>query len=217
MRGRLGQPGHSRAVKVLAVLVVVGGLLAVVLPVGRVYRQRRAVERVKKLGGGMAYDYQYHGGSLDMSAKPPGPELLRKWLGDNVLATVECIQFVGSPSTDTPALTDTDLDVLLSFPQLTGLSIHSASVGDRALEYVGQLRNLESLWLFSDGFSDAGLERLAGLLAPSRGLGAREQNYRQGIRALGSQRGPPPVEFGKYASHCPRGLPGSRSPPHLNR
>ena len=161
--GDSGPPGHSRAVKVLVILLVVGVLLAVALPFARVYRQRRAVERVKKLGGSVVYDYQYRGGKLNLVATPPGPELLRRWVGDDAFATVECVNLGGSLTPGTTALTDADSDVLLSFPQLTVLQIASETVGDGALEVAGQLGNLETLSLISGNFSDSGLERLAGL------------------------------------------------------
>jgi hypothetical protein len=158
--GDSGPPGHSHAVKVLAILVVVGALLTVALPVARVYRQRQAVARVEELGGLVAYDYQYRDGSLDMTAKPAGPKFLRKWLGDDAVAAVAYIFFGGLKAS---ALTDADLEVLPRFPQLTALSTVAGDVGDRGLKYVGQLPNLESLTLAGGNFSDAGLENLKGL------------------------------------------------------
>ena len=125
------QPGHSRAVKVLVILLVVGVLLAVALPAARVYRQRQAVVRVEKLGGSVVYDYQYRGGSLDMTAKPPGPELLRKWLGDDTFATVVYVIHPSLLTAKAPSLTDADLEVLPCFPQLTALYRAARDVGDR--------------------------------------------------------------------------------------
>ena len=160
--GDFERGGHRRAVMVLAVLTIVGGLLAVALPAARVYRQRQAVARVEKLGGIVVYDYQYHAGKIDQSATPPGAQFLRKWLGDDIFATVAYVS-LGSPSEPGRAVTDADLKVLRSFPQLTVLQIADPRVGDQGLAYVGQLGYLETLGLAWGSFSDSGLENLKGL------------------------------------------------------
>jgi hypothetical protein len=156
--GDLKRGGHRWAVEATVILAVVGGLLAVAL--GRVYRQRQAVARVTALGGSVVYDYQYRREHLDLSAAPPGPEFLRKWLGDDAFANVEYVHFAGSSVPACPTLTDADLDVLSSFPRLTTLQVAAPTVGDHGLEYIGRLRSLETLSLAWGNFSDSGLEHL---------------------------------------------------------
>ena len=55
----------------------------------RAREQKQAVEAIEKLGGSVAYDYQYDAsGSWITGAKPPGPTWLREILGDDLFANV---------------------------------------------------------------------------------------------------------------------------------
>ena len=73
---------------------------------------------MEKLGGDVAYDYQIHGKLLDRLATPPGPELLRKWLGTDIFANVEYLVFDSSSVPASPPLTDASLQVLVGLPRL---------------------------------------------------------------------------------------------------
>ena len=101
--------------------IVLGLLLCIALALGifvkRVLDQNQAVDRIKHLGGMVGYDYQYHGGTMfDRSTSPPGPEVLRRLLGDDAFAHVEVVIFANDATA-----TDADLEVLEELPGLRAL------------------------------------------------------------------------------------------------
>jgi hypothetical protein len=110
---------ERHAVKLILLLLLVGVVLAVGVPLERWYRQRQAIELVRKeLKGDVQYDYQLRGGDYNPKAVPPGPAWVRSLLGDDVFANVEGVNL--SDRLIGPA---TDLDVLLQFPRLRRLSV----------------------------------------------------------------------------------------------
>ena len=54
-------------------------------------KERDAVEAIVKLGGSVTYDYEKVRG-----AKPPGPDWLRKFLGENFFSEVEGVTISGN-------------------------------------------------------------------------------------------------------------------------
>jgi len=61
-------------------------------------------------------------------------------------------------------VTDADLALLTSLPELTSLDLRLTKVTDAALEHVATLHELRFLNLFRTGITDAGLEKLSGLV-----------------------------------------------------
>ncbi len=73
----------------LAVLIVAIGMAAWIVPIkNRAQRQKEAVDAILKGGGFVVYDYQEYGERIHEDAKPPGPDWLRKLLGDDVFTNV---------------------------------------------------------------------------------------------------------------------------------
>ena len=65
----------------------------------RLNQQRETVARIRGLGDFVQYDYQWRKGVPDFHASPPGPKLLRKWLGDDAFAQVARVGFLGASNT----------------------------------------------------------------------------------------------------------------------
>jgi hypothetical protein len=78
-------------------------------------RQQRAVEAIRELDGEVLFDYQVDsvGDPIALQA-PPGPEWLRRWVGQNFFASVVSVSYE-------PDATDNDLRHLVEFPQLHSL------------------------------------------------------------------------------------------------
>ncbi len=119
-------------------------------------RQRRAVERIKKLHGVVFYDFQ-----LDADLKPrtddpepPGPEWLRELIGLDYFATVISARI--------NVATDDFLESAADFPHLRDLRIGCDSkISDGAWEHLKQLTTLESLYL--RGMRDSAMSNLTPL------------------------------------------------------
>jgi hypothetical protein len=114
-------------------------------------KQREAIEALRHFPGGIQYDYQ-----RAKEKVPPGPEWLRRWAGDDVLAHVEFVCLGGNEK-----FTDETMVHVEALPRLKVLRIGGAAVSDAGLEHLGKLTQLEQLNLSRTGITDAGLEQLA--------------------------------------------------------
>ena len=132
-----------------AVLVV-----AVLMAVWRVHAQKQlyVLALVQRLGGDVTYSYQRKGLS-----SPPGPEWLRKLMGDEYFLTVDGVA-IGSQY-----LTDDDLTVFQDLTRLRVLRLSNGQLTDRGLEKLTNLSNLTDLDLNFTLISDAGMPHLSRL------------------------------------------------------
>ena len=142
-----------RSLLVLAVAVAIPfSWLAVEMKWAR--EQKKVVESMLKLGGGIEYDYEY---DLPSGAKPPGPEWLRNVVGDDLFRNVAML---GLPLSK---VNDTDLEPLTVLNQLNNLHLEETQVTDVGLKYLKGLNQLHALRLDGTNITDAGMEILKGL------------------------------------------------------
>ena len=122
----------------------------------RKHQEQAAVDAIRKLGGSVVYDYE----SLNSTKppKPPGPDWLRKLIGENFFSEVEGVLILG-----TSKVTDADLERLEGFPQLKTLMLGgNQSYTDAGLINLRRLPQLQALKLGTE-VTDAGLIHLSGL------------------------------------------------------
>lgn len=123
--------------------------------------QREAVAALKRCKASV----WYYGHSRP-SRRPPAPEWLRRWLGDDYLGSVEEVQF----SDDGPVVPPRPVvqDALAHLEDLTKLRtlvLHGESAIDAGLAHIGGLTRLEELRVdyYAYGVTDAGVAHLEGL------------------------------------------------------
>lgn len=138
----------------LRALLVLIAVIAIPLAwqVNKVRRQRVVANQVTMLGCNVLWSHKisrYH--------KPPGPELLRRWLGDDFFATVHGIVIDGTEATD-----ETMAD-LASLPNLKSVYLRQTLVTDEGIANLAKASDLETLHLDSSRITDAGLGNLKNL------------------------------------------------------
>jgi Leucine rich repeat len=143
-------------------------------------RQREAVEALIKLGGFVGYDYETNsdGFMRIRGVKPPGPEWLRRLLGDDFFNNVVYVNLTGSDVTTDmrnilvsqgsighPSLevTKTGLEQLEKLKQLRTLRLSKTQITDDGLEHLVELKQLITLFLDETNITDTGLKNLKGL------------------------------------------------------
>jgi Leucine-rich repeat (LRR) protein len=180
-----------RAFLIVAALLSTG-LGWVAMRVGVVRRERAAVAAFDRCQ--VYYDYQrrsaysaaeldfetlnqpdyFEWGYYDEDAIPPGPEWLRQWLGDDILASVTYIQIPGQyrpvPGTNVAKLQTADLTPLSQLSSLEHV-VFTSDIAAADLNYLSGLKNLKVLVLQGISSDSAarpirptspnGLERLA--------------------------------------------------------
>jgi hypothetical protein len=160
--------------------------------------ERQAVEAIIKVFGTVTYDYQKVKG-----AKPPGPDWLRKLLGENFFSEVSEVEFqafffTGRQHLDaSPDLQDfrrfveehhEHLVYVKWSPEIQMLEHSTTNVADAELAYVKELTKLKSLQLSGTMITDAGLVNLIGLsqlqLLELQGTGVTDSGVKELQRAL---------------------------------
>jgi Leucine rich repeat len=107
------------------------------------------------------YDYQLDANWRPISsATPPGPDWLRKRLGDECFAEVVMARFYVADPEEFP---DSNLSHLKLFPSLKVLDLSGTDFPDAELAHLEGLNQLEWLKLSNTGYSDAALVHLRGL------------------------------------------------------
>ena len=174
----------------LRTLLVAVAVLAVLLGLttDRARRQRAAVRRTRELGGDIRYEYENQKGG-----QPPGPEWLRRLLGDEYFLTVIGIAFGTRYLTDddleyfkvltdlrvlrlrNAQVTDAGLEKLKGFTKLTDLELSATQITDHGLVHLQGLLNLESLKLDDTDVTDQGLAHLKGMRSLEYLLLGKEQ------------------------------------------
>ncbi len=130
---------RSLFVLVLAVAIPCGWL-AIERKLAR--RQMEAVDRITKLHGMVAYDWQFGVDDYVQSkAQPPGPEWLRKLLGDDFF------QEIVDAYLNNAKVTDADLECLGGLTHLRVLRLNITQVTDVELEHLTRLTQLRELGL----------------------------------------------------------------------
>jgi len=151
---------YSLRTLLLLMLLASIGMSWFAVKMQRARRQREAVEAIEKLGGWVRFDYQVNQSIVLASSpppQPPGPEWLRRVLGDDFFAKV-----VSADLHNTQA-TDAWLEHLDGLPHLQQLNLMGTPVSDAGVQHVERLGELRVLSLDSTQVTDAGLDRLRGL------------------------------------------------------
>jgi len=115
----------------LALLLVFG-----YLPWKKARRQLAAVAEIEQLGGKVYYDYQFDpSGKPIKDAQPPGPALLRNYLGENFFAKVVAVDLAGDLS---GSKLEAVVQQLKSLSSLNRLDLSGAKVAPQAVEQLRQ-------------------------------------------------------------------------------
>jgi hypothetical protein len=117
----------------------------------QVLRTSEAVSYVRDLNGSIRFDYQVD----NPWQEAPGPEWMRRSLGNDMLAEVVVVCF-NYPST----ATDNDLKVLRNFPKLKQLHLGAPRVTDRGLIELQSCPYLDVLTLGGTVLTDRSVEYL---------------------------------------------------------
>ena len=145
-------------------------------------RQRKAVEAIAKMRGGVVYDWVVDAkGKPVPTPTPSAPPWLRRALGDDFFWKVKLVFLNNSQVTDSELehikgfnqlqrlelngtqVTDSGLEHLKGLSQLQWLTLDHTQVTDRGLEHLKGLSQLQTLLLDGTQVTDVGLERLKGL------------------------------------------------------
>jgi internalin A len=168
-------------------VLVIGGWLGWVVREARI--QRDAVAAIKKAGGDVWYDWQWHNGRKT-PGKPWAPEWLIRAIGVDYfgrVAGVSCLHRVSVPGYDRTftahfkslgdltdldlsftAVTDDGLANLAGLTNLVTLNLEGTQITDAGLIHLERLTKIETLYLPDNRITDAGLSHLTGLAKLSR-------------------------------------------------
>ncbi len=142
-----------RSLLVLTVVVAVPfSWLAVEMKGAR--KQREAVGAIRKLGGWIVYDYEQ---PTIPNPQPPGPEWLRKLLGNDFFANVVLVNLGGMQATDG------ELEHIKELTQLQDLWLYGGHVTDEGVKHLKGLTQLVLLHLGGTQITDTGIVYLHGL------------------------------------------------------
>jgi hypothetical protein len=125
--------------------------------------QRQAITTIERLGGSVGYDYQFVGGDPQgtsiPNAQPPGPQWLRRMLGNEPFQQVVQVTLVGD------RYRDGDLGVLEGLPRLqTILLFNCSQITNDGLKHLGRHPDVRYLNIYRNPkISDAGLAHLRAL------------------------------------------------------
>ena len=149
---------YSLRTLLLVMLLASIGMSWFAVEIQKAKRRKEAVEAIKRLGGGVTYDYEVDALLRPIPrAKPPGPTWLQDLLGVDFLAAVADVGLHG------PEVTDAALEHLEKLTRLNGLSLTDTHVTEDGLEHLRRLTRLQRLGIYGTRVTDAGLEHLKGL------------------------------------------------------
>jgi Leucine Rich repeat len=144
----------------------VRGLMVLVLILGGglgwfIYRarvQQEAVAAIQRVGGGIAYSWQWSSGApVFPPPKPPWPIWVRRILGPDFLDTVAYVRLQGNQCDDEA------LRAACRLPWLEELIVVDTSVTDSGAENLRQLKNLRSLDLRLNRITARALRHIGGM------------------------------------------------------
>jgi len=134
--------------------------------------QKQAVETIEALGGRVQYQHETN------PSDPPGPEWLRRLIGDEYFFSIDVIHFSNPIVNDTSLasiksltgvkwlsltgsqITDTGLVHLKGPNDLRGLHLNDTQITDTGLEQLKELTNLQRLYLRNTQVTDEGVKKL---------------------------------------------------------
>ena len=111
--------------------------------------QRQALEAILAAGGMILYDYQR------TNSDPPGPEWLRRIIGDEYFFTIGYVDFSGSKVNDASLAA-----VVKCLTSVKYLSLFSTEVTDAGLKNLKELTNLRIVHIISTKITDEGIKDL---------------------------------------------------------
>lgn len=134
-------------------------------------KQKAAVRAIQLAGGAVWYDHDRAPDGPDISkyrpekdrapTTPPGPEWVRRRLGDDYFTRVVRVDFVKG------GVTDADLDDLKehlqALPYLEAVHLDESNVTDAGMQHLAGLEHLESLSVYGFALGDEGAKHLSGL------------------------------------------------------
>ena len=127
-------------------------------------KEREAVESIIKDGWTVIYDSQIDPrGNLYMRDQPPGPDWLRKVLGENYFSEAKRVfpSYIDD-KTETNC-TDAGLERINELPHLEWVGLSGGNVTDVSLARLKGLTELYALYMGYTKVTDAGLEQINGL------------------------------------------------------
>ena len=136
--------------------------------VNRATNQRRAVSMVKERGGRVYYLHQAYthpvpltsfpsSSSFDPTLQPPGPDWLRRFLGDEYFQDVVYVDLADHVASEG----DADAKLIAALPRLEYLNMGLCNLTDEALRHLGGIRTLRVLNVDRNKLTDDGLRHLA--------------------------------------------------------
>ncbi len=144
----------------IRLLLVLVGCLCVWLGVtaNAARTQRELVMEILAAGGEVFYDWQVpDDGSESGLEHPPGPDWLRRWLGDEYFQSVFVVSFYET------GLPDEDLPPIDRLGTIRSLTLGRTRITDAVMPRIGRLKNLEFLDIGLTKVTDAGMREIAGL------------------------------------------------------
>jgi hypothetical protein len=140
-------------------LVAIAGLsIWLGIQTHRAREQRAALERIRRLGGAVRFDYQHdESGDFHDDANPPGPAWLRRTIGGEYFDEVVYVYLSFSK------VTDDDLRLFRSLPEVETLWLSNTGVSDVGMAHLAGLQKLKHLFLQDTKVGDDGLAHLKGL------------------------------------------------------
>ncbi len=123
------------------------------IPVRRALDQKHVAEAFRNLGGSLKISYEYQ---ITQSA-PPGPEWLRRLIGDDYFFTIVALELRGSN------INDANLAAIKRLTDIRWLDIDATKITDDGLEHLTGLTDLQRLNLVNTKITDTGMEHLEGL------------------------------------------------------
>jgi hypothetical protein len=149
----------------LAVLVI---CVALGIYVNRVRQQQAAVAAIRQVGGGVYYDYQCYDGNLDVDRKSNVPDWLRTRLGDDWFHSVVNVNVIyrndAKGTSELAPANDEFLAALEDLPRLEALVTLYGPASDDGLRMISRARGLKSItMLYASRVTDRGVEYLAQL------------------------------------------------------
>lgn len=129
------------------------------IQVNAVRHQEAIVAAIEEAGGEVRYDWELDENYQKTGAKhPPGPEWLRRRIGDDYFQKVVAV-FV----TENPYFRDEHLPPIEQLPALRMLALDNTQISDAALPRIAQCRRLTFLDIAETNVTDAGMESVAQL------------------------------------------------------
>ena len=144
-------------------------------------KEREIVDTICKFGGRVMYDCDKCAPGTKTPIGPPGPDWLRKLLGDYFFSDVEIIALNQDPDADARMVnvksltqiqyldlartnvSDDGLSNLDGLTKIKTLYLHDTRITDAGLIHLHRLAALRMLYLTNTSVTDAGVESLKGL------------------------------------------------------